>query len=98
MLKNWKDFVKFANQAIKEMESSQVPMLKRGDLIPEGSYKKYKEIISLVREAKQEVNRTKNERPSDLQMQNLYWKEQDFLMDIFETREFPKLFDFFENL
>ena len=80
------------------MENGQAAMLKRGDLVPEGSYKKYKEIMSLIKEVRQDAKRTKDLKMVAGQMQDLYWKENEFLMDLFETREFPKLFDFFENV
>lgn len=84
-------------RSLKEMEEKQVIQLLRGDLIGENErplyrlmYKEFKEVQSFLKEGGS-VDKAKRYLSMEI-----FDKRESFFMDLFDTNEFPILFELFE--
>lgn len=91
------EWLKHLENAINEMLKKYVVILKRGDLIDEEKIPLYKETIHELIDTERFLGGkgTPNEVYRHLQL-NVFMKHESFFMDLFETNEFPQLFELFE--
>lgn len=90
-------WIEHMTKAIQEMKEKQVVLLKRGDLIKEEQIPLYKEVLNELIETKWYLRQIGNVKEAYRYLQlNVFMKHESFFMDLFETNEFPSLFDLFE--
>lgn len=92
-----KQFLSLMNKALKEMHANQVVLFKRGDLFREDDRHVYKHMYEEIETVKDFIKdgESIDKGYRHLQM-NVFMKNETFLMNLFETREFPDLFELFE--
>ena len=91
------EFISLINKALSEMKQNQVILLKRGDLIDDDQRNLYKDMDREIEEVRRFVRNggTVKEGYRHLQM-NIFMKHETFFMNLFETQNFPVLFELFE--
>lgn len=90
----WMDYL---SKAIQEMKEKQTVLLTRGDLIKEEQIPLYKNSYKELIEAKWFLKQTGDVKATYRYLtMNVFMKNESFFMDLFETNEFPRLFDLFE--
>lgn len=90
-------FISIIDKALTEMETQQVVLLKRGDLIEREKLPLFKEMYEEIKEIRTylETGGAIEKAYRHLQM-NVFMKHEAFFMDLFETKSFPELFELFE--
>lgn len=90
-------WIEYIANAISEMNEKKTILVTRGDLIKEEQIPLYKEAVQELKEVIWYLRQggNTNDAYRHLSM-NLFMKYESFFMDLFETNEFPKLFDLFE--
>lgn len=95
--KKRKEILSLLILSLNEMEKNQCIILTRGDLIMESDRdlygKAYQQLMDLLKKFDtfsdvKEIVRYKNTE--------IFFKNESFFMDLFETRKFPAMFDLFE--
>lgn len=92
------EWIEVLGKAINEMEQKKIVLLKRGDLIKEEMFGLYKDAIEEFKTVAEYLNSPSGDIKKSyryLQM-NVFMKHESFFMDLFETNEFPYLFELFE--
>jgi hypothetical protein len=92
-----KRFLSLMNKALSEMKEEQVVLLKRGDLFGDEQRNLYKEMYEEIKEVQHFIKEggLVNKGYRHLQM-NIFMKHESFFMNLFETQQFPILFELFE--
>jgi hypothetical protein len=92
-----KRFLSLINKALSEMKEEQVVLLKRGDLFGDEQRNLYKEMYEEIKEVQHFIKEggLVNKGYRHLQM-NIFMKHESFFMNLFETQQFPVLFELFE--
>lgn len=92
-----KVFVSLMRDALAEMKNNQTILLKRGDLFREDVRDLYKRMYEEIEETHDYLagEGTVKDAYRYLQL-NVFMKHESFFMDLFETNEFPVLFELFE--
>jgi hypothetical protein len=90
-------FLSLMEKALKEMKGNQVVLFKRGDLFREDDRHLYKSMYEEIRDVKDFIKdgASIDKGYRHLQM-NVFMKNESFLMNLFETKNFPDLFELFE--
>lgn len=84
-------------KALKEMEQKQVVLLIRGDLVHREDLPLYKEMYNALKDVQVRLKENKDlEKTIGDMNTNIFMKHESFFMDLFDTNEFPWLFNLFE--
>jgi hypothetical protein len=92
-----RQFLLFMKTALEEMKRNQVVLFKRGDLFQEADRHVYKNMYEEIQTVKDFIKDggSIDKGYRHLQM-NVFMKNESFLMNLFETKSFPNLFELFE--
>lgn len=93
-----KEWITDLGKAMEELKNNQTILVTRGDLFGEEEVTLYKFAIRELTETKSYLKGGGDvEKAYRFLQQNVFMRHESFFMDLFETRQFPQLFDLFEK-
>lgn len=93
-----KTWINHLSRAVEEMVQKKIVLLKRGDLIKEEQFPLFRDMLDELIKTKKFLSSTEgNTKQAYRYLQlNVFMPNESFFMDLFETNEFPHLFELFE--
>lgn len=89
--------IQLLEQTLEELKNNQLILLKRGDVVESSQKHLYKETSNELETVKEFVETNGDVTQAYRFMQiNLFMKHENFYMNLFDTKMFPRLFELFE--
>lgn len=95
--KNKEVWIECISKAIEELNEKQFVLVTRGDLLEDNAPELYAKAIQELNEVKWYLQQVGEAREAYRYLSlEVFMKHESFFMDLFESNEFPNLFELFE--
>ena len=91
-----KELLKLLNKSVKELEDNRLLLLIREDIIHQEDNHLYKEIYHELKNLRDRLKDGANAASIMKEKIDVFEKHQSFFMDLFDTHEYPNMFDLYE--